>query len=52
VCSAFWLAVSFAVLTLVSGFTMQKSHLSIPLLATGIAGIAVLCLATATFGIT
>lgn len=48
---AFWLAVSFGLLTLLGGLAMHKSHLHIPLLATGIPGVVVLYLATSAFGI-
>ena len=49
---AFWLALSFALLTLLGGLASHRSTLSIPLLATGIPGILTLYLATAAFGIT
>lgn len=49
---AFWLAVSFGLLAILGGLSMNMEELQIPLLATGIPGIIVLYLATATFGIT
>lgn len=48
---AFWLAISFGVLTLLGGLATHKKGLNIPLLATGIPGIIVLYLATSVFGI-
>lgn len=48
---ALWLAVSFAILTVLGGLATNKDKLGIPLLATGIPGIVVLYLATAIFGI-
>lgn len=48
---AFWLAVSFAALTLLGGLAYHRLGLDIPLLATGIPGIIVLYLATAVFGV-
>jgi hypothetical protein len=48
---SFWLALSFAVLTLLGGLATHKKELGIPLLATGIPGIVVLYLATSAFGI-
>lgn len=48
---AFWLAVSFAVLTLFSGLASSREGLGIPLLATRIPGTIVLYLATSAFGI-
>ncbi len=48
---AFWLAVSFALLTVLGGLAMNRTQMGIPLLATGIPGIIVLYLATAVFGI-
>ena len=49
---AFWLALSFALLTILGALASHRSDLNIPLLATGIPGILVLYLATAAFGIT
>lgn len=51
VTGAFWLAISFGILTILGGLATNKSELKIPLLATGIPGIVVLYLATAVFGI-
>ena len=48
---ALWLAISFAVLTVLGGLASNGSQLHIPLLATGIPGIIVLYLATSVFGI-
>ena len=48
---AFWLAISFALLTILGGLAANGSKLGIPLLATGIPGIVVLYLATSVFGI-
>ncbi|KAK6367957.1 hypothetical protein LTS17_010110 [Exophiala oligosperma] len=48
---ALWLAVSFALLTLLGGLAYNRGALSIPLLATGVPGIVVLYLATSVFGI-
>jgi hypothetical protein len=48
---AAWLAVSFALLTLLGGLASHRKDLSIPLLATGIPGTVVLYLATTAFGI-
>jgi hypothetical protein len=48
---ALWLAVSFALLTLLGGLAYNKANLNIPLLATGIPGIVTLYGATAVFGI-
>ena len=48
---AFWLAVSFAALTVLGGLASHRGELGIPLLATGIPGIIVLYLATAVFGV-
>ena len=42
---------SFGMLTPLGGLVTRKSYLHISLLATGIAGITVLCLSTAVFGI-
>ena len=46
-----WLAVSFAILTVLGGLAMSRNKLGIPLAATGVPGIIVLYLATAAFGI-
>ena len=43
--------VSFGILTLLGGLATNKSHLHIPLFATGVPGIIVLYLATAVFGV-
>lgn len=51
VTGAFWLAISFALLTVLGGLAMNRTQLGIPLLATGIPGIIVLYLATSVFGI-
>ncbi|KIX94983.1 uncharacterized protein Z520_09293 [Fonsecaea multimorphosa CBS 102226] len=51
VAGALWLAISFALLTLLGGLAFNRLRLSIPLLATGIPGIIFLYLATAVFGI-
>ena len=51
VTGAFWLAISFALLTVLGGLAMNRTELGIPLLATGIPGIIVLYLATSVFGI-
>jgi sugar porter (SP) family MFS transporter len=48
---AFWLALSFGLLTLLGGLATHKKELGISLLATGIPGIVVLYLATSVFGI-
>ncbi|KAJ9603958.1 hypothetical protein H2200_011480 [Cladophialophora chaetospira] len=48
---AFWLAISFALLTILGGLASNGEKLKIPLLATGIPGIIVLYLATSVFGI-
>ena len=48
---AFWLAISFAMLTVLGGLASNGDKLGIPLLATGIPGIVVLYLATSVFGI-
>ncbi|ETI23859.1 hypothetical protein G647_05666 [Cladophialophora carrionii CBS 160.54] len=48
---AFWLAVSFALLTLLGGLAYNRRALAIPLLATGVPGIVVLYLATSVFGV-
>ncbi|EXJ56244.1 uncharacterized protein A1O5_12700 [Cladophialophora psammophila CBS 110553] len=48
---AVWLAVSFALLTLLGGLAYNHARLSIPLLATAIPGVSALYLATAVFGI-
>ena len=48
---AFWLAVSFALLTILGGLASHRAEFGIPLLATGVPGILVLYLATAAFGI-
>lgn len=48
---ALWLAISFAILTVLGGLATNKEKFGIPLLATGIPGIVVLYLATAIFGI-
>lgn len=48
---AFWLAISFALLTILGGLASNGDKLSIPLLATGIPGIVILYLATSVFGI-
>jgi sugar porter (SP) family MFS transporter len=48
---AFWLAISFAILTILGGLASNKENLNIPLLATGIPGIVVLYIATSVFGI-
>lgn len=48
---ALWLAVSFALLTILGGLASNRHQLSIPLLATGIPGIVLLYVATAVFGI-
>lgn len=50
VTGSFWLAVSFALLTLLGGLASNGSTLGIPLLATGIPGITILYFATAAFG--
>jgi hypothetical protein len=52
VLGAFWLAISFALLALLGGLSLNMDKLHIPLLATGIPGIIVLYAATAIFGIT
>ncbi|KPI34302.1 Sugar transporter STL1 [Cyphellophora attinorum] len=51
VSGSFWLAVSFALLTLLGGLASNRGSLGIPLLATGVPGIITLYLATAAFGI-
>ncbi|KIW89652.1 uncharacterized protein Z519_09808 [Cladophialophora bantiana CBS 173.52] len=51
VVGSFWLAVSFALLTLLGGLAYNHARLSIPLLAAGVPGVAALYLATAVFGI-
>ncbi|OAP65652.1 hypothetical protein AYL99_01624 [Fonsecaea erecta] len=51
VVGAVWLAISFALLTLLGGLAYNRLRLSIPLLATGVPGVAALYLATAVFGI-
>jgi MFS family permease len=48
---ALWLAISFALLTVLGGLAFNGEKLSIPLLATGIPGIVVLYLATSVFGV-
>lgn len=48
---AFWLCISFALLTVLGGLAQSKDKLGIPLLATGIPGTIVLYLATSVFGI-
>ena len=48
---ALWLAISFALLTVLGGLASNGKKMSIPLLATGIPGIVVLYLATSVFGI-
>lgn len=48
---AFWLSISFALLTLFGGLAQSRQKLGIPLLATGIPGTIVLYLATSVFGI-
>jgi Sugar (and other) transporter len=52
VSGSFSLSFSFLVLTLLGGLAMNRSELSIPLLATGIPGTIVLYVATGIFGIT
>ncbi|OAL39567.1 hypothetical protein AYO20_00964 [Fonsecaea nubica] len=51
VVGAWWLSASFALLTLLGGLAYNRRALSIPLLATGIPGVAALYAATAVFGI-
>ena len=51
VTGAFWLTLSFGILTILGGLAYNQTQLHIPLLATGIPGIFVLYLATAVFGI-
>ena len=46
-----WLALSFALLTILGGLAYHRAQFSIPLLATGIPGIVVLYFATSVFGI-
>lgn len=48
---AFWLSISFGLLTILGALATKRQKLGIPLLATGIPGTVVLYLATATFGI-
>ena len=48
---AFWLAISFAILAVLAGLASNRTQLNIDILATGIPGIVVLYLATATFGV-
>ncbi|KAK7894211.1 hypothetical protein LTR67_005969 [Exophiala xenobiotica] len=48
---AVWLAISFALLTILGGLAYNRLRLDIPLLATGVPGIVVLYLATSVFGI-
>ena len=48
---AFWLAISFAILTILGGLATHREKFDIPLLATGVPGIVVLYLATSVFGI-
>ena len=50
VTGSFWLAVSFALLTVLGGLAGSGEKLGIPLLATGVPGIVVLYAATAVFG--
>lgn len=48
---AFWLSVSFALLTILGGLATSRHKMGIPLLATGVPGTVVLYLATSAFGI-